>query len=113
MASISDFDRLSEDSNITVGVIEAGDYHVGIPGIDVPGMNAKLRTFVTDDRDKTSGMMGQLIADPSYDWTFLSVPQESANGRVILQPRGKGLGGSSLVSKVLSKRSTTIVFTVI
>lgn len=43
-------------------------------------------------------MMGQLIANPKFDWAFLTTPQAHANGRVVLQPRGKGLGGSSLVS---------------
>lgn len=42
--------------------------------------------------------MGQAVTNPKYDWTFFSTPQEHANNRVILQPRGKGLGGSSLVS---------------
>lgn len=41
--------------------------------------------------------MGRLIANPQFDWTFLSVPQKHANDRVVLQPCGKGLGGSSLV----------------
>lgn len=44
------------------------------------------------------GYMGRTIANPNFDWTFLSVPQKRANNRVVLQPRGKGLGGSSLVS---------------
>ena len=43
------------------------------------------------------GYMGRTIADPKFDWAFLSVPQKQANDRTILQPRGKGLGGSSIV----------------
>ena len=31
------FDRLSEDENVKVGVIEAGGYHSNVPEIDVPG----------------------------------------------------------------------------
>ncbi|KAF8873116.1 alcohol oxidase [Infundibulicybe gibba] len=70
--------RLTEDPNIVVGVIEAGGYDPLVPEINVPGM------------------MGRTIANPLYDWTFFSVPQSRANNRVVLQPRGKGLGGSSL-----------------
>lgn len=29
--------RLSEDPNVTVGVLEAGGYHVNEPLVDVPG----------------------------------------------------------------------------
>ncbi|KIJ36601.1 GMC oxidoreductase [Sphaerobolus stellatus SS14] len=72
--------RLSEDENVVVGVIEAGGHVVGVPEIDIPGM------------------MGRTITNPKYDWTFFSVPQPNANGRVVLQPRGKGLGGSSLIN---------------
>jgi choline dehydrogenase-like flavoprotein len=46
--------------------------------------------------------MGRNVANPKYDWTFLSVPQKRANNRVVLQPRGKGLGGSSLVGTPVS-----------
>ncbi|KAI8980779.1 GMC oxidoreductase [Trametes punicea] len=70
--------RLSEDPNIHVVVVEAGLHHGPTPEIDIPGY------------------MGRTIANPKFDWTFLSVPQKRANNRVVLQPRGKGLGGSSL-----------------
>ncbi|KAF8868345.1 alcohol oxidase [Infundibulicybe gibba] len=70
--------RLTEDPRVVVGVIEAGGYDPLVPEINVPGM------------------MGRTIANPLYDWTFFSVPQSRANDRVVLQPRGKGLGGSSM-----------------
>ncbi|EKM52284.1 uncharacterized protein PHACADRAFT_260581 [Phanerochaete carnosa HHB-10118-sp] len=70
--------RLTEDSNLDVLVVEAGIHHGPTPEIDIPGY------------------MGRSIANPTFDWTFLSVPQKRANDRVVLQPRGKGLGGSSL-----------------
>ncbi|KAF9460009.1 alcohol oxidase [Collybia nuda] len=72
--------RLSEDPRITVGVIEAGGDAFHHPQIDIPGM------------------MGTLLGNPTYDWTFQSVPQIRANNRVVPQPRGKGLGGSSLLN---------------
>lgn len=49
--------------------------------------------------------MGRTIANPKFDWTFLSVPQKRANDRVVLQPRGKGLGGSTLVRRTPSVMS--------
>lgn len=45
--------------------------------------------------------MGRTIANPQFDWTFLTVPQERLGDRVVLQPRGKGLGGTSLVCPCL------------
>ncbi|KAK0455499.1 alcohol oxidase [Desarmillaria tabescens] len=69
--------RLSEDKNVVVGVLEAGGYDPDLPEIAVPGL------------------VGHTMAHPIYDWTFFSEPQVHANGRSILQSRGKGLGGSS------------------
>ncbi|KIP05965.1 hypothetical protein PHLGIDRAFT_128561 [Phlebiopsis gigantea 11061_1 CR5-6] len=69
--------RLTEDPKIVVLVVEAGIYHGPCPEIDVPGY------------------MGRNIANPVFDWSFFSTPQKRANNRVVLQPRGKGLGGSS------------------
>ncbi|CDO78110.1 GMC oxidoreductase [Trametes cinnabarina] len=79
--------RLTEDPDIHVVVVEAGLHHGSAPEIDIPGY------------------MGRSIANPKFDWTFLSVPQKRANNRVVLQPRGKGLGGSSLVRPDLSTDS--------
>lgn len=72
--------RLTEDSNIKVLVIEAGGYYTSVPEIDVPGL------------------LGRTVGNPKYDWSFVSVPQKRANDRVVRQPRGKGLGGSSLIN---------------
>ncbi|KAI0709492.1 GMC oxidoreductase [Earliella scabrosa] len=69
--------RLSEDPSVTVAVIEAGDWHATVDGINIPGM------------------AGQTLMKPELDWAFMSVPQKYANNRPIYQPRGKGLGGSS------------------
>lgn len=43
------------------------------------------------------GLSGQTIFKPEYDWCFTTIPQKGVDGRVITQPRGKGLGGCSLV----------------
>ncbi len=43
------------------------------------------------------GYIGRGLFDPKFDWLFTSVPQKHANNNTVLQPRGKGLGGSSHV----------------
>ncbi|KIK64397.1 hypothetical protein GYMLUDRAFT_240944 [Collybiopsis luxurians FD-317 M1] len=73
--------RLSENPEINVGIIEAGTHEVDVPEINIPGL------------------MGSTIRDPKYDWTFWSTPQRhAASGQPMLQPRGKGLGGSTLIN---------------
>ncbi|CAG5181937.1 uncharacterized protein ALTATR162_LOCUS9910 [Alternaria atra] len=72
--------RLSEDENKRVLVLEAGANHMGDPRIDTPGL------------------MATLWEDPEYDWGFWCEPQKHLNGRQIQQPRGKLLGGSSAVN---------------
>ncbi|TFK49007.1 alcohol oxidase [Heliocybe sulcata] len=78
--------RLAEDSNVTVGVIEAGGYHEQDPEINIPGMR------------------GLALGNPKFDWNFESLPQKGLDGRVVPQSRGKGLGGSSAVNFLLSAR---------
>lgn len=64
--------RLSEDSNLEVLVLEAGENKNGDPRITIPML------------------MSQCWEDPELDWMYESVPQEGLNGRVTKQPRGKG-----------------------
>ncbi|RPD54778.1 GMC oxidoreductase [Lentinus tigrinus ALCF2SS1-7] len=72
--------RLSEDPSVKVGVIEAGANHANVDSVDIPGL------------------AGSNMFNPTFDWTFQSVPQKHANDRVIPQNRGKGLGGSSMIN---------------
>ncbi|KAF9468262.1 alcohol oxidase [Collybia nuda] len=69
--------RLTEDPNITVGVIEAGEYISDMDQINIPGL------------------AGSALMHERIDWRFSTIPQRGANNRVIAQPRGKVLGGSS------------------
>jgi choline dehydrogenase-like flavoprotein len=68
--------RLSEDPEVSVLLIEAGPTHqhwsVSTPGLAVVNMVTKKR-----------------------NWAFETVPQKGLNGRKGYQPRGKVLGGSS------------------
>ncbi|KAI0707590.1 alcohol oxidase [Earliella scabrosa] len=69
--------RLSEDPRATVAVIEAGNFHVNEPLVDVPGF------------------FGRAIGNPVFDWNFVTVPQPALDNAILSQPRGKMLGGSS------------------
>ncbi|KAL2151490.1 hypothetical protein VTH82DRAFT_6588 [Thermothelomyces myriococcoides] len=69
--------RLSEDSNVRVLVIEAGGNHNADPLVLTPGLVA--------------GLYGK----EEYDWNFVSPPQPTLNNRRINQARGKMLGGTS------------------
>ncbi|KAK1753791.1 hypothetical protein QBC47DRAFT_430764 [Echria macrotheca] len=72
--------RLSEDTDITVLVIEAGRDHRANPLVQTPGLVAAL------------------YGNDEYDWNFLSAPQPSLHNRQINQARGRMLGGSSALN---------------
>ena len=71
--------RLSEDTSVTVCLIEAGGsgkrWYVDVPA-----------AILIAQRSAT------------LNWRFQSEPQSQLNGRRIGVPRGKGLGGSSLIN---------------
>ncbi|OCH83835.1 alcohol oxidase [Obba rivulosa] len=74
--------RLSEDSNTTVLVLEAGDTGDAVSSsIDIPG-NAYY-----------SFLLGS-----SYDWAYTTVPQPSAGNLTLPWPRGKLLSGLSTIN---------------
>ncbi|MCO5549808.1 hypothetical protein L7F22_003282 [Adiantum nelumboides] len=71
---------LSENSKVTVGVLEAGSWLPNDPLIEYPSM------------------MGQSIMNPKYDWCLKTTPQKYSNDREWILPRGKMLGGSSAMN---------------
>lgn len=78
--------RLSEDTNCTVLLLEAGesdeDFRIGFP-------------------------MGFVKAFHSYlDWDFWSVPQKNINNSRLYVPRGKVIGGSSSINAAIYMRGT-------
>ncbi|KAI0332148.1 GMC oxidoreductase [Cubamyces sp. BRFM 1775] len=81
--------RLSEDPSVVVGVIEAGDWDPKVDAINVPGL------------------CGSILGNPKYDWAFMSVPQKHANDRPVFQPRGKALGGSSMLNLLGINRASS------
>ncbi|KIV86322.1 hypothetical protein PV11_01939 [Exophiala sideris] len=78
--------RLSEDSNVKVGVIEAGGPVFDDPRVTVPGR------------------MGQTIGT-EHDWAFETIPQAGLNGRTLPWPRGKMLGGTSAMNFLVWNRA--------
>ena len=46
----------------------------------------------------------KLLTNKKYNWLFKTTPEENTQGRVISVPRGKGLGGSSLINGMVYVR---------
>lgn len=82
--------RLSEDPNISVGVVEAGKYRIDDPRVDSP-----VAFF---------GM----FENPEYDWCMYTAPQEANHGKVHHVPRGKLLGGSSGINYMMYVRGSLL-----
>lgn len=77
--------RLSEDPDVTVTLIEAG-----------PRQRHPLLTMPI--------AFPMVMADKRFNWGYEGEPEPFADGRRLRQPRGKGLGGSSLINGMLYAR---------
>lgn len=77
--------RLSQNKNITVALIDPGSDERGNPTVSDPSEWLKLQ-------------------QTPINWNYTSVPQETANGRAISYPAGKGIGGTSLMNGSLHCR---------
>lgn len=80
--------RLTEDPNVTVGVLEAGENRMDDLAVSTPGLYPTL------------------IGRPDYDWCMTSVEQPNAGGKVYSMPRGKLLGGSSGINYLMYVRGS-------
>ncbi len=85
--------RLTDDPAVSVCVLEAGgsDRH---PMIHIP-----------------AGFMKTLV-DPNVNWCYQAEPSEGTAGRVVQQPRGKTLGGSSSINGHIFNRGQAMDFDV-
>lgn len=72
--------RLTENGKFTVLLLEAGPSDKTNPFIHMP-----------------AGMVG-LMHSRKYNWRLWTTPQTHLNNRVLFQPRGKTLGGSSSIN---------------
>jgi choline dehydrogenase len=77
--------RLTEDPDVTVLLVEAGG----------TGRSVFARMPAGN---------GFIHGNPTYDWRLWSTPQEGLGGRRIYYPRGRGLGGSSLMNGMIYMR---------
>lgn len=74
--------RLSADARVRVLMLEAGG-EPRSPWIKIPAGFTKL------------------LVNPVYNWRFETKPEDNVMGRTIAIPRGKGLGGSSLINGMI------------
>ena len=72
--------RLSEDPNLSILVLEAGEDHNNAEQIYAPGL------------------AGSALGDSHFDWQYASQPERQLNNRVISHPRGRLLGGTSAIN---------------
>ncbi|KAF8958575.1 GMC oxidoreductase [Flammula alnicola] len=72
--------RLSEESSVTVLVLEAGQPNLDDPNISMPGQ------------------FGGTFGNPQYDWEFKTTKQKHSNDKEYPWARGKALGGSSTMN---------------
>ncbi|HML13862.1 MAG TPA: choline dehydrogenase [Xanthobacteraceae bacterium] len=79
--------RLSEDGRYRVLLLEAGGKDTN-PWIHVPLGYSKIFT------------------NPRVNWMFDSEPEAQLNGRILYQPRGKVLGGTSSINGMVYMRGT-------
>jgi choline dehydrogenase-like flavoprotein len=71
--------RLSQDGKYRVLMIEAGADGSNM-WVSIPAGFSKL------------------LVDPEFNWRFQTEPEENVGNRVIAVPRGKGVGGSTLIN---------------
>lgn len=77
--------RLSADPAVKVLLVEAGGGARSL-FVDMPAGN------------------GFLFGNPLFDWGYQTVAQEALNGRKIYLPRGKGLGGTTILNGMIYTR---------
>ncbi|KAJ7183480.1 alcohol oxidase [Mycena filopes] len=79
--------RLTEDSRVTVAVLEAGFNAEALPEVFVPGL------------------IGTGIAFTTLNWAYATVPQEHLGGRNLTVNAGKALGGSTIINSMIFPRA--------
>ncbi|OAL31624.1 hypothetical protein AYO20_08167 [Fonsecaea nubica] len=80
--------RLTEDPNISVAVLEAGENRMDDKAVSTPSLYPTM------------------IGRKEYDWCMTSTPQPNAGNKVYSMPRGKVLGGSSAINYLMYVRGS-------
>ncbi|KAM0708982.1 hypothetical protein Q7P35_003018 [Cladosporium inversicolor] len=86
-AGLTVANRLSEQPNTTVLVIEAGDFDKNEDFVTIPGL--------------AGGAIGT-----KYDWNITYAQSESVNGRNVSIPLGKVVGGSTKLNRMVFDRGS-------
>lgn len=96
LAGLTLASRLSEDSETTVAVIEAGGFYEQLVGnlSQIPAFDVRWTSKSTRD------------VNPLVDWGFNTTPQAGAFDQVIHYARGKALGGSTARNYMAYNRGT-------
>jgi len=81
--------RLAEDPGTRVLLLEAGPEAAGIDEVQIPAAYSRLFRS-------------------QYDWNYVTLPQERADGRPVYWPRGKVLGGSSAMNAMIYIRGNRV-----
>ena len=74
--------RLAEDPGARVLLLEAGPDASAVDEVHIPAAYSRLFRS-------------------QYDWNYVTLPQERADGRTVYWPRGKALGGSSAINAMI------------
>ena len=96
--------RLTEDPNVTVAVLEAGENRIEDKAVSTPSLYptmVRLRPVTL-----ARGFDKHQIGRPEYDWCMTSVPQPTAGNKEYSMPRGKLLGGSSGINYLMYVRGS-------
>jgi choline dehydrogenase-like flavoprotein len=80
--------RLTENADVKVAVLEAG------------------QNRMDDKQISTPSLYPTLIGRDKYDWCMTSIPQPDAGNKVYSMPRGKVLGGSSAINYLMYVRGS-------
>ncbi|THH10730.1 hypothetical protein EW146_g8274 [Bondarzewia mesenterica] len=81
--------RLSEDSDEQVLLIEAGVDGQGLTNVEIPFFDVTLSPL------------------KSIDWNYTTTPQDGLSGRIVNYPRGKILGGSTAINYMIYTRGSS------
>lgn len=80
--------RLAEDSNVSVGVIEAGEDQSSRPDVLIPGTVLPPPDSVQLLTRLLEGLAAMHLRGPSdMDWKMYTTPQPGAKGRSLWLPR--------------------------
>ncbi|KAJ7464159.1 alcohol oxidase [Mycena latifolia] len=86
-AGLTVANRLTEDKDVTVAVLEAGFNAEGLPEVFIPGR------------------IGTGISFTTLNWAYATVPQTNLNGRTLTVNAGKALGGSTIINSMIFPRA--------